>query len=82
MSDLTSEPFIATFRRFIVRCGKPALVWSDHGSNFVGAQKDVDELTKFLEDQKAQIAISVLYQSLRNSSQNARRISVVYGNRV
>ena len=37
VSDLTSEAFIATLRRFISRCGKPSLTWSDNGTNFVGA---------------------------------------------
>ena len=58
VSDLTSEAFISTFRRFIARRGKPSLVWSDHGSNFVGAQKDLKQLAEFLEDQKTQNAIS------------------------
>ena len=37
VSDLTSEAFIATLRRFISRRGKPSLIWSDNGTNFVGA---------------------------------------------
>ena len=58
VSDLTSEAFISTFRRFIAWRGKPSLMWSDHGSNFVGAQKDFKQLIKFFEDQKTQGAIS------------------------
>ena len=37
VSDLTSEAFIATLRRFISRRGKPSLIWSDNGTNFVNA---------------------------------------------
>ena len=37
VSDLTSEVFIACLRWFIARRGRPSLVWSDHGTNFVGA---------------------------------------------
>ena len=37
VSDLMSEAFIACLRRFIARRGKPTLIWSDHGTNFVGA---------------------------------------------
>ena len=37
ISDLTSAAFIACLRRFIARRGKPSTIWSDHGSNFVGA---------------------------------------------
>ena len=47
VSDLTSEAFIATLRRFIARRGKPSLVWSDHGTNFVGAARELDEICKF-----------------------------------
>jgi hypothetical protein len=50
---------------FIARRGKPSLVWSDHGSNFVGAQKDLKELIDFLEDQKNQNAISQFCTSQR-----------------
>ena len=37
VSDLTTEAFIASFRRFIARRGCPKLMLSDHGTNFVGA---------------------------------------------
>ena len=37
VSDLTSEAFIATLRKFISCRGKPSLIWSDNGTNFVGA---------------------------------------------
>jgi len=33
-------------------------MWSDHGSNFVGAQKELNQLIEFLENQKTQNAIS------------------------
>lgn len=49
VSDLTTDSFIACLRRFIARRGKPSLLWSDHGSNFVGA---VSELFVFLQQQK------------------------------
>ena len=65
VSDLTSEAFVATLRRFIARRGKPSLIWSDHGSNFVGAQKDLKELVEFLEDLKTQNAISQFCTSQR-----------------
>ena len=39
VSDLTSEAFLACLRRFISRRGKPTLLWSDHGTNFVGAKR-------------------------------------------
>ena len=37
VSDLTTDAFIAALRRFTSRRGKPSLILSDHGTNFVGA---------------------------------------------
>ena len=48
VSDLTSEAFIATLRRFISR----------RGMNFVGASRELQELVDFLERQKTQQEIS------------------------
>lgn len=47
VEDLTSQSFIATLRRFIARRGKPKELWSDNGTNFVGARK---ELATYLKD--------------------------------
>ena len=35
VTELTTEAFIATLRRFISRKGSPSDVFSDHGTNFV-----------------------------------------------
>ena len=56
ISDLTSDAFIAALRRFIARRGKPHRIWSDHGSNFVGADRELAELAEFLENQKTSIS--------------------------
>ena len=37
VSELTTDAFIASLRRFIAHCGKPSCVWSDHRTNCVGA---------------------------------------------
>ena len=58
VSDLTSEAFIACLRRFIARRGKPTLIWSDHGTNFLGATRLLKELLDFLQQQKSREAIS------------------------
>ena len=57
-SDLTTDAFIASLRRFISRRGKPSLIWSDNGSNFVGASREISELMDFLKTQKTQSVIS------------------------
>ena len=48
VSDLTSDAFIACLRRFIARRGCPSLIWSDSGTNFVGAACEIKELYHFL----------------------------------
>ena len=58
VSDPTTEAFLAAFRRFISRRGCPSLMWSDHGSNFVGAKGDLKDLSEFLTNQVNQGAIS------------------------
>ena len=58
VSDLTSETFIACLRRFMAHHGKPSLIWSDHGTNFVGADRELKEFVEFLQHQKTQGVIS------------------------
>lgn len=54
-SDLSTETFWAAFRRFIARRGKPTNVYSDNGTNFVGAKRELDELGKFLKARQSDI---------------------------
>ncbi len=54
VTDLTSEAFIACFKRFIARRGLPSLVWSDNGTNFTGAAREIKELYQFLQKQSTQ----------------------------
>ena len=58
VSDLTTDAFIAALRRFIARRGKPLLIWSDHGTNFVGAVRALKEFITFFQNQKTQGLIS------------------------
>ena len=46
VSDLTTAEFIATLHRFIGRRGIPSKIWSDHGTNFVGAEREIKELLR------------------------------------
>ena len=46
VSELTTSAFIAALRRFIGRRGIPNTIWSDHGSNFVGAEREIRELLR------------------------------------
>ena len=54
VSDLTTDAFIATLRRFVAYQGKPSLIWSDHGTNFVGAARELRQFINFFQDQKTQ----------------------------
>lgn len=46
VSDLSTDAFILTLRRFISRRGKPAEIFSDNGRNFVGAAKEIGNFLK------------------------------------
>ena len=58
VSSLTSEGFISCLRRFISRRGYPALMWSDHGTNFIGSNREIKELIDELKTQRTQTVIS------------------------
>lgn len=58
VTDLTSDCFIAAFRRFVARRGKPYCIYSDNGTNFVGAKTKLDELTAFLRNIAGRNAIT------------------------
>lgn len=44
VSDLTTRGFIEAFKRFIARRGRCLELHSDHGTNFVGAAKELKDL--------------------------------------
>ena len=58
VSDLTTEAFIAALRRFTARRGYPMLIWSDIGTNFVGANRELKHLIDFMKNQTTQRGIS------------------------
>lgn len=45
-SSLSKDAFLACFRRFTFRRGKPSQMFSDNGKNFVAADKDLKSLLK------------------------------------
>ena len=48
---LTTDDFMATLRRFVARRGCPAHVYSDNGSNFVGAAEEIRVIKKLTESE-------------------------------
>jgi len=57
MSDLTSEAFIAAFKRFISRRGRPAHMYLDNETTFLGAHRQIQELYDIYNDQQVQFEI-------------------------
>ncbi|GFT33545.1 integrase catalytic domain-containing protein [Trichonephila clavipes] len=56
VSDLTSDAFIATVKRFFSRRGKCAKLYSDNGKTFVGAIKELKRFLKLIEDSDDNLA--------------------------
>ncbi|CAK1600436.1 unnamed protein product [Parnassius mnemosyne] len=56
ISDLTSDAFIAGFKRFVARRGHVSEIWSDNGTNFVGASK---ELLKLVTAEQSSVALEI-----------------------
>ncbi|GFT14176.1 integrase catalytic domain-containing protein [Trichonephila clavipes] len=56
VSDLTSDAFIATLKRFFSRRGKCAKLYSDNGKAFVIANKELKRFLKLIEDSDDNLA--------------------------
>ena len=48
VSNLSTEAFLTCLRRFVSRHSKPTTIWSDHGTNFIGANRQLKDLYTFL----------------------------------
>ena len=57
-AGLSTDEFLATLRRFTARRGTPSVIWSDNGTNFVGARAELLALQKFLKSDNTQQGIS------------------------
>lgn len=65
VSDLTSESFLSALRRFTSRRGIPINVYSDNGTNFVGAQRELREIYEFLEKSNTLITASLANDNIK-----------------
>ncbi|XP_039438590.1 uncharacterized protein LOC120419818 [Culex pipiens pallens] len=53
VSDLTTDAFLASLRRFASRRGCPKTMHSDNGTNFVGAKTELHELWQMFQNECA-----------------------------
>ncbi|XP_065083297.1 uncharacterized protein LOC135705477 [Ochlerotatus camptorhynchus] len=51
VGDLTSQAFIAAFRRFVARRGRPKILMCDNATNVIGARLELGELRKLFNNQ-------------------------------
>ena len=58
MCFLTTDAFFAALHRFIAHRGKPGIIWIDYGTNFVGANREIQDLIKFLKQQRTVAVMS------------------------
>lgn len=48
VNELSTAAFLAALRRFIGRRGRPRTIYSDNGTNFIGADRELREVYQFL----------------------------------
>ncbi|XP_018404108.1 PREDICTED: uncharacterized protein LOC108780792 [Cyphomyrmex costatus] len=56
-SNLSTDEFLNAFKRFTGRRGNPSDVFSDNGTNFVGANRELEELRKLFNQEEHQCRI-------------------------
>lgn len=64
VTDLSTDAFIATLKRFVSRRGAPAHIYSDNGSNFIGAHRKLNEVYKLISQNNHN---SIVAEFLANS---------------
>nr|CAI5846059.1 unnamed protein product [Callosobruchus analis] len=72
VSELTTEAFLATLKRFISRKGKPHSIFSDNGLNYVGANNELKKIYEFLSLQQENIANRLAVEKIKWSFIPAR----------
>ncbi|XP_018375289.1 PREDICTED: uncharacterized protein LOC108769043 [Trachymyrmex cornetzi] len=65
VSSLSTEDFMSAFRRFCARRGTCSHVYSDNGTNLVGAANELKEIYEFLKTQESCIATRLATQNIK-----------------
>ena len=52
VQDLSTTAFLSALKRFVSLRGKPATIWSDNATNFVGAKNELQELKQLFHSQQ------------------------------
>ncbi|XP_024892982.1 uncharacterized protein LOC112468134 [Temnothorax curvispinosus] len=65
VSDMTTEAFLAALNRFTARRGICSEIFSDNGTNFVGASEELKEVYTFLEKESSEIGRSLANQRIK-----------------
>lgn len=55
VSDMTTSTFLSAFRRFVSRRGHCSQIWSDNGTTFVGASKELEQLNAIQQESAARL---------------------------
>ncbi|CAG7825062.1 unnamed protein product [Allacma fusca] len=58
VSDLSSSAFIAALHRFTARRGKPVSISSDNGTNFVGANREMQDFIRLMRTKENNDVVS------------------------
>jgi len=62
VGNLTTDSFLACLKRFIARRGRPNSIYSDNGTTFVGASRQLSEFYKeFLKKEETQQKIDQFF---------------------
>ena len=64
VSELTKEAFLAALQRFVSRRGLPSKIWSDNGTNFIGAKNDLEDLKLFLSSSEFEAETTAFFTPL------------------